>query len=131
LLSIRFGRWTDEIHQENAANWARYWRPEVQGYVYAYRAATGVDLAAANVSGQVNATLPSVLLRQRLPQPGDGARQQVRGAGAQPRGVAGPAQRRAVGDGSQRRALPSGSQRRADKVRQRRQPGGSEPLPRA
>ena len=62
LLSIRFGAWTDEIHQENAANWARYWRPEMQGYMYAYRAATGVDLAAVTVTGQVNATLPSVLL---------------------------------------------------------------------
>jgi hypothetical protein len=122
LLSIRFGRWTDEIHQENAANWARYWRPEVQGYVYAYRAATGVDLAAVNVSGQVNATMPSVLLRQRLPQPGDGARQQVRAAGAQPRAAVGA---------SPRRALPSGSQRRADRARQRKQASGSEPLPRS
>jgi hypothetical protein len=131
LLSIRFGRWTDEIHQENAANWARYWRPEVQGYVYAYRAATGVDLAAANVSGQVNATLPSVLLSQRLPQPGDGARPQVRAAGAQPRAVTGAAKRRAVGDGSQRRALPSGSQRRTDRARQRKPTPSSEPLPRS
>ena len=134
LLSIRFGRWTDEIHQENAANWARYWRPEVQGYVYAYRAATGVDLAAANVSGQVNATLPSVLLSQRLPQPSDGARPQVRAADAQPRAVTGAAKRRAVGDGSQRRALPSGSnasQRRADRARQRKQANGSDQLPRS
>ena len=27
-----------------AANWARYWRPEIQRYTHAYRAATGVDL---------------------------------------------------------------------------------------
>ena len=66
LLSIRFGEWTAEIHPENAANWARYWRPEIQGYIYAYRAATGVDLAAATVTGQVNSTIPAVLLRQRL-----------------------------------------------------------------
>ena len=122
LLSIRFGEWTAEIHQEAAANWARYWRPEVQGYIYAYRAATGVDLAAMNVSGQVNATLPSVLLSQRLPQRADGARQPVRAAGAQ----------RAVTDGSQRRALPSGSQRRrADGARQRKPAGGSEPQARS
>jgi len=56
LLSVRFGKWTDEIHPENAANWARYWRPEVQGYMYAYRAATGVDLAAMTVTGQVRST---------------------------------------------------------------------------
>jgi len=131
LLSIRFGRWTDEIHQENAANWARYWRPEVQGYMYAYRAATGVDLAAVTVTGQVNATLPSVLLSQRLPQSGDGAGTQVRAPGTQPRAVAGAAQRRAVGDGSQRRALPSGSQRRTDRARQRKPAPGSESLPRS
>jgi hypothetical protein len=145
LLSIRFGKWTDEIHQENAANWARYWRPEVQGYVYAYRAATGVDLAAANVSGQVNATLPSVLLQQRLPEQvqAGGARSAVAVASA-PRAVTGgsqrraavggASQRRAVSDGSQRRALPSGSsasQRRADRARQRKQASGSEPLPRS
>jgi hypothetical protein len=131
LLSIRFGKWTDEIHQENAANWARYWRPEVQGYVYAYRAATGVDLAAVTVTGQVNSTRPSVLLSQRLPESGDGARKQVRATGAQPRAVSGAAQRRAVGDGSQRRALPSGPQRRADRARQRKQASGSEPQPRS
>ena len=68
LLSVRFGKWTDEIHPEAAANWARYWRPEVQGYMYAYRAATGADLAAVTVSGQVNATAPSVLLSRRLPK---------------------------------------------------------------
>ena len=76
LLSVRYGAWTDEIHPENAANWARYWRPEIQGYMFGYRAATGVDLAAATVTGQVNATVPSVLLRSRLPKqvPTGGAR---------------------------------------------------------
>src|SRR3954447_6112598 len=62
LLAIRFGAWTSEIHPENAANWARYWRPEVQGYIHAYRSATGVDL-----TNQPDATMPSVLLQQRLP----------------------------------------------------------------
>ena len=86
LLSIRYGAWTDEIHPENAANWARYWRPEIQGYMFGYRAATGVDLAAATVTGQVNATVPSVLLRSRLPKqvPAGGARtpRQVSAGGA-------------------------------------------------
>ena len=135
LLSIRYGRWTDEIYQENASNWARYWRPEVQGYVYAYRAATGADLAATTVTGQVNATLPSVLLRQRLPESAEagGARPQVQ-AGSTPRAVTSASQRRAVSDGSQRRALPSGSsssQRRAERARQRKQASGSEPQARS
>ena len=62
LLSIRFGAWTSQIHPENAANWARYWRPEVQGYIHAYRAATGVDLTE-----RPDATIPAVLLQRRLP----------------------------------------------------------------
>ena len=66
LLGIRFGAWPSVIEPEQAANWARYWRPEVQGYVHAYRAATGVDLTEG-----VDATLPGLLLRQRLlPQQG-------------------------------------------------------------
>ena len=65
LLSIRWGAWTSEIHPEKAANWARYWRAEVQGYLHAYRAATGVDLTAG-----VNGTQPSVLLRTRTPNAG-------------------------------------------------------------
>ncbi|MFL5796905.1 MAG: hypothetical protein ACJ77A_03105 [Actinomycetota bacterium] len=80
LLSIRYGAWTGQIHPESAANWARYWRPEVQGYLHAYRAATGVDLAASTVTGQVNATIPAVLLRKRLPKQvsSDGSRVGVR-----------------------------------------------------
>jgi hypothetical protein len=62
LLSIRFGNWTTQILPQAAANWARYFRPEVQGYVHAYRAVTGVDLTEF-----VDATLPALLLQQRLP----------------------------------------------------------------
>jgi hypothetical protein len=61
LLGIRFGAWPSVIEPQNAANWARYWRPEIQGYVHAYRAVTGVDLTE-----RVDATLPSMLLQQRL-----------------------------------------------------------------
>ncbi|WP_437672190.1 hypothetical protein [Sorangium sp. So ce131] len=46
LLSIRYGRWSVVNEPSMAANWARYWRPEIQGYIHAYRAVTGVDLAA-------------------------------------------------------------------------------------
>ena len=76
VLSVRFQAWPSMIEARDAANWARYWRPEIQGYIYAYRAVTGVDLSAGTVTGQVNATIPSVLLRRRLPK-------QVQASGAQ------------------------------------------------
>ena len=66
LLSIRFGDWSSVIEPTQAFNWARFWRPQAQGYLHAYRAATGVDLSAELVNTAVEATLPSVLLRQRL-----------------------------------------------------------------
>jgi len=63
VLSVRYGAWSlTTATAAQAANWARYWRNEIQGYVHAYRAATGVDLTAE----PVNSTLPSVLLLRRL-----------------------------------------------------------------
>ena len=44
LLGIRFGAWSAEFRPDQAANWARYWRSELQGYIHAYRAVTGIDL---------------------------------------------------------------------------------------
>ncbi len=64
LLSIRWGHWSDVYEPLQAFNWARFFRPQVQGYVHAYRAATGVDLGADTV----DVTLPSLLLRRRLEQ---------------------------------------------------------------
>lgn len=64
LLSIRWGHWSDVYEPLQAFNWARFFRPQVQGYIHAYRAATGVDLTADTV----NFTLPSVLLKKRLEQ---------------------------------------------------------------
>ena len=61
LLSVRFGAWPSIIEAQNASNWARYWRPEIQGYIHGYRAVTGIDLTE-----RVDATPPSVLLQQRL-----------------------------------------------------------------
>jgi hypothetical protein len=66
LLSVRYGAWSVVYEPLQAFNWARFWRPQVQGYVHAYRAATGVDLAAENTDSQVEATLPSILLQKRL-----------------------------------------------------------------
>ena len=64
LLSIRFGAWSDVNDPSQGANWARFWRPEIQGYVHAYRAATGADLT----TGRIDFTMPSVLLDSRLAQ---------------------------------------------------------------
>lgn len=61
LLGIRFGAWTKVIEPEQAANWARYWRAEVQGYIHAYRAVTGVDLTT-----RADATVPAIHLQRRL-----------------------------------------------------------------
>ncbi len=69
LLSIRFGDWSEIDDPAAAVLWARFWRPKIQGYIYAYRVATGVELTAAMTSGQDSAlrsTPPSLLLRQRL-----------------------------------------------------------------
>ncbi len=38
LLGIRFGAWSQENDPARAANWVRYWRPELQAYIHAYRA---------------------------------------------------------------------------------------------
>lgn len=45
LLSARYGNWSDVTDRAQAANWARFWRVEIQWYIHAYRAVTGVDLA--------------------------------------------------------------------------------------
>ncbi|SFD98569.1 hypothetical protein [Nitrosomonas sp. Nm166] len=67
FLSIRWGHWSDEFEPVKALNWARFFRPQVQGYIHAYRAATGVDLSAdPTVNARVDSTLPSVLLQKRL-----------------------------------------------------------------
>ncbi len=67
LLSIRWGHWSDEFEPVKALNWARFFRPQAQGYIHAYRAATGVDLSAdPTVNSRVDSTLPSVLLQKRL-----------------------------------------------------------------
>ncbi len=61
VLGVRFEAWPSIIESQHAANWARYWRPEIQGYIYAYRAVTSVDLTE-----RVDATAPALLLRQRM-----------------------------------------------------------------
>jgi hypothetical protein len=63
LLSVRYADWIAVNDEDSAKNSARYWRPEIQGYLHAYRAATGVDLSHGDL---VDSTLPSVLLQGRL-----------------------------------------------------------------
>ncbi|HMQ30288.1 MAG TPA: hypothetical protein PKD53_06140 [Chloroflexaceae bacterium] len=46
LLGARYGAWSTVNDPLQAANWARFWRPEIQGYIHAYRAVTGVNLSA-------------------------------------------------------------------------------------
>jgi hypothetical protein len=74
LLSIRFGSWnsTTSIGAQNAANWAHYWRNEVQRYVHAYNAVTGIDLGADLTDARVQVTTgedrflpPAVLIQQQ------------------------------------------------------------------
>jgi len=68
LLSIRYGAWSGVNDATQAANWVRYWRPEIQGYIHAYRSVTGADLTAVRVGQRIEASLPSVLLREQLVQ---------------------------------------------------------------
>ena len=60
LLGIRFGSWTTVNEPEQAANWARYWRSEIQRYTHAYRAVTGVDLTR-----RADPAIPAFHLRRR------------------------------------------------------------------
>lgn len=66
LLSIRFGNWANVIDRHSAGNWARFWRPQVQAYLHAYRAVTGVDLTAELQGNRIDATQPSIHLLRRL-----------------------------------------------------------------
>jgi hypothetical protein len=69
LLSVRYGDWIDVNDQEQARNWARYWKPEIQSYLHAYFAVTGVDLSAEMTDSRRAADRymqPSIHLRNRL-----------------------------------------------------------------
>lgn len=71
LLAIRYGAWAAVNQQpSSAANWARDWRAEIQGYVHAYRAVTGVDLSSTGDSQRIDSTAPSIHLANRYRIPG-------------------------------------------------------------
>ena len=63
LLTVRYGDWIDVNNEDAAKNWARSWRPEIQGYLHAYRAVTGMDLTNAEM---VDPTMPAIHLQKRL-----------------------------------------------------------------
>jgi hypothetical protein len=63
LLTVRYGDWIDVNDEDSAKNWARYWRPEIQSYIHAYRTVTGVDLTNPDT---VDYTMPTLLLQKRL-----------------------------------------------------------------
>lgn len=67
LLSIRYDRWSDAIDRNEAANWAKIWRSEIQGYIHAYRIVTGVDLSVepAGIAAEERRKDPSLLIQQR------------------------------------------------------------------
>jgi hypothetical protein len=66
LLAIRWHKWADVNDPVQATNFARYWRPEIQGYMHAYRSVTGVDLTVDVTNARIDSTMPSVHLVQRL-----------------------------------------------------------------
>lgn len=69
LLSIRYVDWGTIADGNVASDWALSWRPEIQGYVHAYRMATGVNLSDEMVdvrrTGDARYLPPSVHLQQR------------------------------------------------------------------
>jgi hypothetical protein len=69
VLGLRYGAWSLVNEPASAANFARAWRAEIQGYVHAYRAVTGVDLGADATTPQLAAERdlpPSAHLKKRL-----------------------------------------------------------------
>lgn len=99
LLSVRYIAWNTINDPQAAADWANFWRPEIQGYIYGYRTATGVslsdDVVEVSRAGDARYLQPSFHLRNRLREQGPG---QALTAGE-------------VGDRLQLRALPRSAPR--------------------
>lgn len=68
LLSLRYNQWSQINDRNSAANWARLWRSEIQGYMHAYRTVTGVDLTGEPTEQRLQERKldPAVLLSRRL-----------------------------------------------------------------
>ena len=63
ILSVRWGDWLKINDEDVAKNWARSWRAEIQSYLHAYRAVTGIDLTNPDT---VDYTVPGLHLQRRL-----------------------------------------------------------------
>jgi hypothetical protein len=63
LLAIRYGDWINVNNEDSAKNLARFFRNQIQGYIHAYRAVTGIDLTNPDT---VDATIPGLLLQKRM-----------------------------------------------------------------
>ena len=93
VLSVRYGDWVDINDQEEAKNWAKYWRPEIQNYIHSYMAVTGVDLSVDMTdirSVEDRYLQPSVHLKNRLAEqrsrqalPGGGVTVEVMGSSSE------------------------------------------------
>jgi hypothetical protein len=68
LLSVRYGNWTGVSNQDVARTWARYWKPEIQGYIHAYRTVTDVDLSDEALPLETRNEMPSKLLLRKARQ---------------------------------------------------------------
>ncbi len=71
LLSLRWFDWMNQNDPAVARAWAKFFRPEILGYIHAYRVVTGVDLTLDpkdDGGTSDRATKPSELLRRRLEQ---------------------------------------------------------------
>lgn len=64
LLSVRYGNWIAQGDQEAARTWVRFWKTEIQGYLYAYQSVTGVNLAED--ATELRHAQPSELLERRV-----------------------------------------------------------------
>jgi len=77
LLSVRYVAWNSITDPQDAADWALFWRQEIQGYVHAYRAATGItltdDIVEVSRTGDVRYLQPAFHLRNRLSEQRTGA----------------------------------------------------------
>ncbi|MFI6015241.1 hypothetical protein ACIBAG_41815 [Streptomyces sp. NPDC051243] len=125
LLSVRFGDWSNIIDRNSAANWARYWRGEIQGYIHSYRSVTGVDLTSTPVDG----TLPAIHLRSRLAQHRSGRRPAL--DPASPAALPAPNRRRAAPGLAEPRSVPQlPSAQRAARARPASLPPGRQGAPR-
>ncbi|HMP79329.1 MAG TPA: hypothetical protein PKD54_07750 [Pirellulaceae bacterium] len=67
LLSIRYGHWSVVADRDEAANWAKIWRSQIQGYIHAYRIVTGVDLSIEpdRQGAEFRRRDPSLLIQDR------------------------------------------------------------------